>query len=186
MESTDTSRIVDVAKTWIATQTGLNNTVLHIFQFEKKGSDYEVGVEGTFGETTKRYIVTVNSSGTVIGHREAFAAMKGGGDSTLITVAFVFSVLSLAAFGIYAIVLLGIAVTPGIGIFALIALIPLAFFAVGIYCFMRINRIRNLYNSGKYREAYEENTVGLGILTLIFNGVVAGVLLLVARSSMEH
>ena len=48
-----------------------------------------------------------------------------------------------------------------------------------------INRIRNYYNAGKYQEAYDENTIGLGVLALIFNGVVTGVLLLVARSSMQ-
>ena len=140
----------------------------------------------TILKATKRYLVTVNAAGAVIGHREAYSGKNGGENSTLILIAFVFSILTLVAFGIYAVVLLGIALAPGIGTFALLALIPLVFFAVGLYCFVRINRIRIYYNAGKYREAYQENSVGLGILTLIFNGVVAGVLLLVARSSMEH
>jgi hypothetical protein len=184
MESSDSSRIVDAAKTWISTQTGMNQNDLHVFQFERKGSDYEVGVEGYLAGTMKKYIVTVNSSGTVIGHREAYPINRNRGDGTLITVAFVFSILSLVGFGIYFVVLLAV-LFSAIPIVAILSLIPLVLFLVGLYCFFRINRIRNYYNAGKYQEAYDENTIGLGVLALIFNGVVTGVLLLVARSSMQ-
>ena len=185
MESTNTSHIVDAAKSWISTQTGMSTTGLHVFQFEKKGADYEVGIEGYSADALKRYLVTVNISGTVLGHREAYAANRGGGDSTLITVAFVFSLISLILFGIYFFFMLGLLFTPGIPIFAFIAIIPLAFFIVGLYCFMRVNKIRHYLSEGKYLEAYQENTVGLGVLALIFNGIVTGILLLVARSSMQ-
>ncbi len=184
MESSDTSHIVDAAKTWISTQTGMNSSDLHVFQFERKGSDYEIGIEGTHDGVMKRYMVTVNSSGTVIGHKEAYAASRNHGDNTLITIAFVFSILSLVGFGLYFIILIGIVVSVS-SIIGLLALIPLALFFVGLYCLFRINRIREYLKAGKYKEAYEENTLGLGILALLFNGVVTGVLLLVARSSME-
>lgn len=183
MDSTDTSRLVDAARTWIADQTGLSNTSLHIFQFEKKGSDYEIGVEGSFAGTTRKYLVTVNSSGDVIGHREAFAyeTHPKSDASLLITLAFVFSILALIGFGIYFVILLAVAIAA----VAIIALIPGVLFFISIYCFIRINKIRQLYNEGRYREALQENTVGLGILALIFNGVITGILLLIARSSMQ-
>ncbi len=185
MESTNNSHIVDTAKTWISSQTGMSASGLHVFQFERKGSDYEVGIEGNDANTLKRYVVTVNDSGTVISHREAYAANRGSGDSTLITIAFVFSILSLIASGFYFVIMLGLLFAPGIPAFALFALIPLVFFVVGLYCFTRINRIRHFISDGKDHEAYNENTIGFGILALIFNGIITGILLLVARSSMR-
>lgn len=186
MESTSTSHIVDAAKSWISTQAGMSPSSLHIFYFEKKGSDYEVGVEGYYENMMKRYIVTVNMSGTVLGHREAHQVNRGGGDSTLVTLAFVFSILSVIGSGIYFFIIAFIAFIPVSFGVVLFALIPLAFFLVGAFCLSRINRIRNHMNAGKYHEAYQENTVALGILALIFNGVITGILLLLARPSMRQ
>lgn len=188
MESADSTHILYAAKTWISAQTGIDSSNLHVFQYEKRGSDFEVGVEGNAGNSLKRFIVTVNTSGTVIGHREAYTPGRKGGESTLIIVAFVFSILSVIGSGIYFFVILGVAFVPSVIAPAIlfIMLIPLVFFSVGIYCLYRINRIRNFYSAGRYREAYEENTLGLGVLALLFNGIVTGILLLVARPSMQE
>ncbi len=115
------------------------------------------------------------------------------GADTLVLIAFVFSILTIIGFVIagiyYIIILLYIVGFAGFAVIAFVfviyGLIFLVFAAIGIYVFIRINKLRDAIRNGDAIGADQINTVALGILALIFNGLLPGILLLVARSHTE-
>lgn len=128
---------------------------------------------------------------------------------TEILIAFVFSLLAMVVFAIMAVVYGGIALfasaAPAIGtltvngaavpagspaaggwllfssIFGIVALVVLAMLAISVATFIHINRMRNAADAGDVTRLKALNSVGWAILALIFNGLVAGILLLVAH-----
>lgn len=198
MEENKSSVYTDAAKNWISSQTGIQTASMNVFRFEKSGENYIVGIETYSSGKTVKYSVVVGNDGNVISHKELKNAPAGGSASTLLMVAMVFSIIIEVVF--IAEFILGIMTytaalslyasvppnaRPFLGILLVVPIIYIIFFAIGIYCLIRIIHIRNLYNSGQYQEAYDSNSVLFGILALIFNGFIPGLLMLIARSSMK-
>jgi len=193
MEGNSSSIYTNAAKDWVSSLTGVTSSSLNVFKFEKNGQNYDVGVEAYSAGKTIRYLVVVGESGNIISHKEMSNAPQGGSAGTLLTVAMAFSIIFVVVFIIEFILAIvtfsAIAAIPGGTIFDIAGLIVgvlyLLMFLVSIYCLVRIIKIRRLYNEGRYQEAYDSNTVLFGILTLLFNGLIPGILMLVARGSMK-
>ena len=197
MEENKSSAYTDAAKNWISSQTGIQTASMNVFRFEKSGENYIVGIETYSSGKTVKYSVVVGNDGNIISHKELKSAPEGGSAGTLLTVAFVFSiifeVIFIVAFvmGIFAYAAtLSLASQTGVSDpFAALLLIGpiiyIIFFLIGIYCLVRIMHIRSWYNSGEYQKAYDSNSVLFGVLALIFNGFISGLLMLIARGSMK-
>ena len=197
MEENKSSVYTDAAKNWISSQTGIQTASMNVFRFEKSGENYIVGIETYSSGKTVKYSVVVGNDGNIISHKELKSAPEGGSAGTLLTVAFVFSiifeVIFIVAFvmGIFAYAAtLSLASQTGVSDpFAALLLIGpiiyIIFFLIGIYCLVRIMHIRSWYNSGEYQKAYDSNSVLFGVLALIFNGFISGLLMLIARGSMK-
>ncbi|MCW6169201.1 MAG: hypothetical protein LVQ96_05525 [Thermoplasmatales archaeon] len=197
MEENKSSVYTDAAKNWISSQTGIQTSSMNVFRFEKSGENYNIGIETYSSGHTVKYVVVVGSAGNVISHKELKSVPEGGSAGTLLTLAFVFSIIFEVIFIVEFI--LGIvaytaavsaAAAAGValafaGILLIAPIIYIIFFVIGIYCLIRIMHIRNWYNSGEYQKAYDSNSVLFGVLALLFNGFISGLLMLIARGSMK-
>ena len=197
MEENKSSAYTDAAKNWISSQTGIQTASMNVFRFEKSGENYIVGIETYSSGKTVKYSVVVGNDGNVISHKELKSAPESGSAGTLLTLAFVFSIIFEVIFivefilGIVAYTAAVSAATaagvgiPFAGLFLIAPIIYIILFLVGIYCLIRIMHIRNWYNSGEYQKAYDSNSVLFGVLALLFNGFISGLLMLIARGSMK-
>ncbi len=128
------------------------------------------------------------------------AAMLGS-IKTEILIAFVFSLLAMiveaimaAVYGGIALFLTPIAVAPMVAgsaagftflsLFGIISMVMVVMFVLSLLSFLHINRMRNAADAGDVTTLKALNSVGWAIIALIFNGMIAGILLLVAHGSI--
>jgi hypothetical protein len=150
----------------------------------------------------KFYSVNVNNdSGSIEDVYETrFSSGDVGSAPTLITIAFVFSILAVLGYAILFIIYSVTAIsvvsvtsstssissTPAFsGLIIILIVFFLIFFLIDIYILIRIMKIRKLIDNGDYNSAYDKNSVAFGILALIFGGIITGILLLVARDGLN-
>lgn len=95
---------------------------------------------------------------------------------TLVLVAWIFSILGFII-DLFLVIIL---------IISIIGIIVVIFPIIGIWVFFRINSIKTAVDQGDAVTASRLNTIILGILALIFDGIIPGILLLVAKGNIDR
>jgi putative membrane protein len=107
---------------------------------------------------------------------------------TYILIAFIFSLIVEIAWIIAAIWYIIVATV--LGVFAIVLLVPgiifLVLFAIGFMCFLRIWRMYNAVNAGDVVTLKATSDMMWAVLTLIFNGVIPGIMLIIADGPIKQ
>ncbi len=190
----DINQAIEIAKSEIQKQ--FNVTEISIKSSNLKNGIWHISTSFILNNEQKYYSVNVNSdSGSVEDIYETkFNSGDIGSAPTLITIAFVFSILAVIGYviALFAYSLLGIVTvsTPSGSTVMAFAIFPLVIFLIflliDIYILIRIMKIRKSISNGNYKSAYNENSLGFDILALIFGGIITGILLLVARDGLNR
>jgi len=116
------------------------------------------------------------------------AADKLASVKTYILIAFIFSLLVEVVWVIAA--LWYIFVATVFGIFAIFLLVPgivfLVLFAIGFMCFLRIWKMYKAVNAGDVATLKATSDMMWAVLTLIFNGVIPGIMLIIADGPIKQ
>lgn len=118
---------------------------------------------------------------------------------TLILIALIFSIIAMIAFVISGIsdILSALALSASYASYGLPTPVSVSFlfvysvvylimFLASIIVFMRIRKIYDSLKVGNLQQALMLNSIGWGIIALIFSGIISGVLMLISRGYMER
>ena len=177
-----------LGKEWLGKEYNVSPDRIKGVSCVKSGNMWNVVLSYYSFTEPKKYLIVISEDGKVLRTQELSAYPKQesmGSAPTLILVALIFSILVVVGFAFYFISMLFFVLSPigPIG-FGVLGFIPLVFLIVGIWVLSRISAIRSYIEKGDARSAYERDTVALGIVALIFNGVIPGILLLLAREDL--
>ena len=143
----------------------------------------------SFSEPMK-YQVIISDEGNIIKTQQLGNAVNQramGSAPTLVLIAMILSILVIIGFGFYSFALLALIAAPvAFPFVAFLGLIPLVFLVVSIWVLCRILAIRRFIESGDAKSAYDADSVAFGIVVLLFNGIITGILLLVARDDLRR
>jgi len=195
--------IVKKVKEWALMNYGVSEESVNVFSVNRLSNGYwNARCSFIFNNEEKRFSLSLDSNGEIISYSDL--AKEGSGDMgsapTMILIAEVFSIIGLIGFFLGLIVILlaaanavtvaGPSGTGTVFVFppTLAFIIPLLLIliSISVYILSRILKIRKYIMAGDARSAFEEDTVGLGVLALIFNGIIAGILLLLARDDLRR
>lgn len=120
-------------------------------------------------------------------------AAQLGSIRTEILIALIFSILVLVAWVVGFLFYLGLTLVAAVNtsgvtaalillIISVIFLVPLI---LSVLIFRRVNKMYHAAVSGDIATLKKLNSVGWAIIALIFNGIISGILLLVANSSIN-
>jgi len=190
MEVLSSLDAANIAKDWAAEQYGVERGNVNIIASRRmKDGTWSVRLSFPKDHHEMFYSIVITDYGTIIDfHRgsDGYASAKSlKSASTMTLIALVFAIISFVAFlvmsfNIFAIVAMGV-----YGAALIPAVIPIAFLFIDGYVLTRILRLRRLIESGDADAAYREDTVGLGILAIIFSGIITGILLLIVRGELR-
>ncbi|MGC8505856.1 MAG: hypothetical protein ACP5NK_04010 [Thermoplasmata archaeon] len=177
-----------LGKEWLGKEYNVNPDVIKGVSCIKAGNMWNVVLSFYSFTEPKKYLIVLSEDGKVLRTQEVSAYPKHesmGSAPTLLLVALIFSILTIVGFGFYFITILFFVISPigPIG-FGVLGFIPLVFLIVGVWVLSRISAIRSYTERGDAKSAYENDTVALGIVALIFNGIIPGILLLLAREDL--
>ncbi|WP_156769039.1 hypothetical protein [Thermoplasma volcanium] len=202
----DVNQAIEIAKNEI--QSRFNVTDVIIKSSALRNGIWQIKTSFILNNEQKYYVININNDTSEIidMHEAKMVEGNAGSSRTLVTVAYAISILSVIAYiiSIAIISLDGIASThmyssyggQGIGYTnvatgALVGLISILvfliiFLVIDIYIVVRISKIRSYIINGDYESAYQKNSVGFGVVALIFGGLLTGILLLIARGDLER
>ncbi|MHB1708604.1 MAG: hypothetical protein ACYCT2_03910 [Thermoplasmataceae archaeon] len=179
-----------IGKEWLSREYGVATGSITTVSCMRTGTVWNVVLSFYSFSEPKKYQVIISDDGNVIKTQQLGNAVNQramGSAPTLVLIAMILSILVIIGFGFYSIALLAIIVAPiPFPFVALLGLIPLAFLVIGIGVLLRILTIRKFIESGDAKSAYEADSVAFGIVALIFNGLISGILLLVARDDLRR
>ncbi len=184
---------------WIQKKFGTPGENVNFEAVRKEVAVWVVDVQFMIGGYRKYYTVSVDAStGTVAGYSEKFRPFtfppyvppSRGTANMLMLAALIVSVIVVIIFVANGVVNLvgGIfdlyaTILGGVGRIIL-GIFLLAFGIIDIYLTVEINNVRELLDSGDVKSALDRNSLALGVVAIIFDGVVPGILLIVAREEM--
>ena len=194
--------VIKKVKEWALMNYGVIENKVNVFSVKKLSNGYWNARCSFIINNEERRSLSLDSNGDIVSYSDLQKAASAdmGSAPTMILIAEVFSIIGVVAifFGIIVITLISVtsvtAVSPN-GVTTLNPMfagfaIPLVFLLImaiiSLYILSRILRIRRYILAGDAASAYEEDSVGLGVLALIFNGVIAGILLLLAREDLRR
>jgi len=195
--------VIKKVKEWALMNYGVIENSVNVFSVKKLSNGYwNARCSFIINNEERRFSLSLDSNGDIVSYSDLQKAASAdmGSAPTMILIAEVFSIIGVVAifFGIIVITLISVtsvtAVSPN-GVTTLNPMfagfaIPLVFLLImaiiSLYILSRILRIRRYILAGDAASAYEEDSVGLGVLALIFNGVIAGILLLLAREDLRR
>ncbi len=187
---------------WILKKFGTQGENVYFESVRRETTTWSVDVQFNIGGYRKYYTVSVDSdTGSVTGYNEKFRPFSfppyippsKGTSSMLLLGALIVSIIVViifisqgltnlvsGMFGLYSSSVLGGVGRIVMGIFLL------AFGIIDIYLTVEINSIREMFDRGDIKSAAASNTLALGVVSLIFDGIVPGILLIVAREEMSR
>ena len=208
MTDVDYKYIIKMVKQWALFNYNVEEDSVNVFSLNKmENGNWKALCSFRINNFEKRFLILLDSSGNVISYSDfrMYGNFHSSQDLTL--VAEIFSIIAIIGYSIALIEILyiytvyysehpylscvGVPVGPNAMIsFTTILgflLIPIIVsIIVGIYILSRILKIRRYLISGDIASAINENTVALGIIALIFNGIITGVLLLISRGYIKQ
>ncbi len=179
-----------IGKDWLSREYGVATGSITTVSCVRTGTVWNVVLSFYSFSDLRKYQVVISDEGNIIKTQQlGNAANQGamGSAPTLVLIAMILSILIIIGFGFYSIALLAIIAIPVTFPFvAFLGLIPLAFLVISIWVLYRILTIRRFMESGDAKSAYDADSVAFGIVALIFNGIITGILLLVARDDLRR
>ena len=179
-----------IGKDWLSREYGVATGSITTVSCVRTGTVWNVVLSFYSFSDLRKYQVVISDEGNIIKTQQlGNAANQGamGSAPTLVLIAMILSILIIIGFGFYSIALLAIIAIPVTFPFvAFLGLIPLAFLVISIWVLYRILTIRRFMESGDAKSAYDADSVDFGIVALIFNGIITGILLLVARDDLRR
>ncbi len=174
--------VSSIARGWAAGQYGISPDSVNVFSVIKATDNlWYARIRFILNNEEKTYGLSIDENGSVVNSKDLHSiGIRGelpGSTRTMILIAEIFSALFVLLFLVEAIV----------SIFSLIlfSVLYIIFLLIGIYVLINIAKIRSSINSGDLKAAYDRNTVGLGVIAVIFNGMIPGILLLISRGDLQ-
>ncbi|GEM_PF-6550641 len=196
MEVLSSLDAANIAKDWATEQYGVEREGVNVISSRKmRDGSWSVRLSFPKDHHELFYSVVISDYGTIIDfHRgsdgyASSASLRSASTLTLISLVIaIIAFIVFAATSISTIVLL--AVQPGYGmlvsgIFFIPGAILLVFLFVDGYVIARILRLRRLIERGDADASYREDSIELGILAIVFGGIITGVLLLIVRGELR-
>lgn len=178
-----------VAREWLSREYGVDRVSIKSISCVKTENLWRVVMSFYSFTEAKKYSVVISDDGRILRTQELgvpTGTSSMGSAPTLTLIAFIFSILAEIGFAVYFIVILVIAIFP-FGFFAtFLVFIPLALVVIGLWVLSQVVEIRRNIEAGNARAAYDQDSVLLGVMALIFNGVITGILLLIARDDLRR
>lgn len=186
---------------WILRKFGTAGEGVYFESVRRDQGAWLVDVQFVISGYRKYYSVAVDaSSGSVTGYSERFRPFNlpgyvpspRGTAGMLMLAALIVSIIVVIIF-----ISSGISNLAG-GIFTLyynalggagriiLGVVLIAFGLIDIYLTVEINNIREALEKGDIRSALSRNNLAFGVIAIIFDGVVTGILLIVAREEMRR
>lgn len=188
---------------WIQSKFGTPGENVYFESVRREASAWTVDVQFIISGYRKYYNVLVDTeTGAVTGYTERFRPFtfpnvpphltpSRGTAGVLMLAALIVSIIVVIVFiayslsnlltGIFSIYPFGLA-----GVGRIIAgVFLLAFGIIDIYITSEINNIRDLLERGDVSGAIARNSIALGVAAVVLDGVVPGILLLIAREEMS-
>ena len=179
-----------IGKEWLSREYGVATGSITTVSCARTGTVWNVVLSFYSFSEPRKYQVIISDEGNVIKTQQLGNAVNQramGSAPTLVLIAMILSILVLIGFGFYSFALLAMIAAPVVfPFFAFLGLIPLVFLVAGIWVLYRILTIRRFIESGDAKSAYDADSVAFGIVALIFNGIITGILLLVARDDLRR
>ncbi|WP_297027153.1 hypothetical protein [Thermoplasma sp.] len=195
--------IIKKLKEWALLNYGAPEESVNVFSVNRLSNGYwNARCSFIYNNEEKRFSVSLDSNGEIVSYSDLSKTGSGdmGSAPTMILIAEVFSIIALIGLvlSLVAVLIAGTAsitnVTPAgtttvsafssvIGIIVVAVVIMLV---ISVYILSRILKIRKYILAGDAVSALSEDSVGLGVLALIFNGIIAGILLLLARDDLRR
>ena len=179
-----------IGKEWLSREYGLATGSITAVSCARTGTVWNVVLSFYSFSEPRKYQVIISDEGNVIKTQQLGNAVNQramGSAPTLVLIAMILSILVMIGFGFYSIAVLAIIAAPvAFPFVAFLGLIPLVFLVAGIWVLYRILAIRRFIESGDAKSAYDADSVAFGIVALIFNGIITGILLLVARDDLRR
>ena len=203
-----------IGKDWLSREYGVATGSITTVSCVRTGTVWNVVLSFYSFSDLRKYQVVISDEGNIIKTQQLGNAVNQramGSAPTLVLIAMILSILVIIGFGFYSIALLAIIAIPvtfpfvaflglipvsglanasGVQVafpfVAFLGLIPLAFLVISIWVLYRILTIRRFMESGDAKSAYDADSVAFGIVALIFNGIITGILLLVARDDLRR
>ncbi|AAT43223.1 hypothetical protein [Picrophilus oshimae] len=186
----DYQYIVKKIKEWALTNYGIPERSINIFSLKRlDNGNWKAGCSFIINNDLKIFYILLDGSGDIISYSNKNSDYMGSAP-TLILIAEIFSILVIIGISISILSFIfagalsinnisyyscrsipvnsGIAI-PMFTIIIFILIILAIFIAVDFYVLIRILKIRKYINSGDAASALLEDTVGLGIIAIIFN-----------------
>lgn len=184
---------------WILRKFSTQGESVYFESVRRDAGGWTVDVQFIISGYRKYYTVQVDSStASVTGYNERFRPFNfspyipppKNTASLLVLAALIVSIIVVIVF-----ILTGLSDILG-GAFTLyynalagagrivLGIFLFAFGLIDIYITMEINTIRELMEKGDTKAALARNTLVMGVLALIFDGVITGILLIIAREEM--
>ena len=179
-----------IGKEWLSREYGVATGSITAVSCSRTGTVWNVVLSFYSFSEPRKYQVIISDEGNVIKTQQLGNPANQrtmGSAPTLVLIAMILSILVIIGFAFYSFSLLFLLVAPAIFPFAaLLGLVPIFFFAISIWVLYRILAIRRFIESGDAKSAYDADSVAFGIVALIFNGIITGILLLVARDDLRR
>ncbi|KAA8922161.1 MAG: hypothetical protein F6Q11_05695 [Thermoplasma sp.] len=203
MSEVNSQYIIKKLKEWALLNYGAPEESVNVFSVNRLSNGYwNARCSFIYNNEEKRFSVSLDSNGEIVSYSDLSKTGSGdmGSAPTMILIAEVFSIIALIGLvlSLVAVLIAGTAsitnVTPAgtttvsafssvIGIIVVAVVIMLV---ISVYILSRILKIRKYILAGDAVSALSEDSVGLGVLALIFNGIIAGILLLLARDDLRR
>jgi hypothetical protein len=179
-----------IGKEWLSREYAVATGSITTISCMRTGTVWNVVLGFYSLSEPRRYQIVISDEGNVIQAQQLGNAVNHramGSAPTLVLIAMILSILIIIGFGISFIVLLILLANPVTFPFGgFIVFIFLVFLVISIWILHNILEIRKFIESGDAKSAYEADTVAFGIVALIFNGIITGILLLVARDDLRR
>lgn len=185
---------------WLRNKFGSTAQDVYFESVRREAAGWSVDVQFMISGSRKFYSISLDAAtGSVLGYNERFrpfsfpppiSTSKGTAGalmlgalivSVIVVIVFISSGLTNILTGIFTLYpsTLGGISRMILGVFLV------AFGLIDIYITTEINSVRGLLEQGDIKGALERNSISLGVIALILDGIVPGILLLIAREEMS-
>ena len=179
-----------IGKDWLSREYGVATGSITTVSCVRTGTVWNVVLSFYSFSDLRKYQVVISDEGNIIKTQQLGNAVNQramGSAPTLVLIAMILSILVIIGFGISFIAMLILFANPVAFPFGgFIVFIFLIFLVISIWILHNILEIRRFMESGDAKSAYDADSVAFGIVALIFNGIITGILLLVAMDDLRR
>ncbi|WP_229657540.1 hypothetical protein [Thermogymnomonas acidicola] len=201
MELSDfgSQKVVQRVRDWAHSNYGVPENGVNIYYLKRLGNGtWRARCSFIYNNEEKKFTLTIGSDGEITSYSDLSRSgpSEMGAAPTMVLIAEVFAILALIGFTLGAIVLLvSYATSVSVAGAGLSFISPAIFIFPGLliilavisgYIVSRTLKIRSYIEQGDAVAALQIDSVGLGVLALLFSGVISGILLLLAREDLRR